>query len=138
MNNEESLLETLPETTIAPYKPRSTLPKGRQKGVKNKLTLLREAVLTKQEHVILTELPKIIEVVCRKAQEGDLTAAKLILERIIPIRKQSDGDDSGSKGPPTINIVIEGSEGRKETRIIVESPKTPIDDAYFEEIEDNE
>jgi hypothetical protein len=133
MNNENSeekpLLETLPQ--VKKYKPRPPTPTGRKPGSKNKLTLLREAVLNKQEEVILNELPKIVAVVCKKAAEGDLTAAKLILERIIPVRKQSD-DVSGPKGPPTINIVVEGTT----TKVEVTQPT--IMEADFREVEDEE
>lgn len=127
------------ETTsvIQPYKPQPPPPKGRIKGSKNKLTLLREAVLTKTEYKILDELPKIIAVVCKKAEEGDLTAAKLIMERVIPVRKMSDGDGEGAKGPPTINIVIEGaSEANKKVTISTE--KAPIEDAEYQEIDEDE
>ena len=133
MNNENSeekpLLETLPQ--VKKYKPRPPTPTGRKPGSKNKLTLLREAVLNKQEEVILNELPKIVAVVCKKAAEGDLTAAKLILERIIPVRKQSD-DVSGPKGPPTINIVVEGTT----TKVEVSQPT--IVEADFHEVEEEE
>lgn len=126
------------ETTsvIQPYKPQPPPPKGRIKGSKNKLTLLREAVLTKTEYKILDELPKIIAVVCKKAEEGDLTAAKLILERIIPVRKMSDGEGEGNKGPPTINIVIEGSDNGRKVTIKAEQP--PIEDAQYSEVDDDE
>jgi len=133
MNSENSeekpLLETLPQ--VKKYKPRPPTPTGRKPGSKNKLTLLREAVLNKQEEVILNELPKIVAVVCKKAAEGDLTAAKLILERIIPVRKQSD-DVSGPKGPPTINIVVEGTT----TKVEVTQPT--IVEADFHEVEEEE
>lgn len=126
------------ETTsvIQPYKPQPPPPKGRVKGSKNKLTLLREAVLTKTEYKILDELPKIIAVVCKKAEEGDLTAAKLIMERMIPVRKMSDYEDNGSKGPPVINIVIEGSDNGRKVTIKAEQPI--IEDAQYSEVEDDE
>lgn len=123
-------------TAIQSYKPKPPPPKGRIKGSKNKLTLLREAVLTKTEYKILDELPKIIAVVCKKAEEGDLTAAKLILERVIPVRKMSDGDGEGVKGPPTINIVIEGAEANK--KVIISTEKAPIEDAEYQEIDEDE
>lgn len=125
-------IRTLP--VIAAYKPKPPPSLGRKKGSKNKLTLLREAVLNKQEEVILKELPKIVEVVCKKAQEGDLTAAKLILERIIPVRKQVEGNE-GAKGPPVITINIEGaSTGRSS--ITIEQPS--IEDGEYHEVEENE
>jgi len=130
-NNE---VMAIPGTVVATYKPKPPPSPGRKKGSKNKLTLLREAVLNKQEEVILKELPKIVEVVCKKAQEGDLTAAKLILERIIPVRKQVEGNE-GAKGPPVITINIEGaSTGRSS--ITIEQPS--IEDGEYHEVEENE
>ena len=131
--SQDKLVESLPQ--LEEYKPKRPKLAGRQPGVKNKLTLLREAVLNKQEHTILEHLPKIVEVVCRKAEEGDLTAAKLILERVIPVKKMTDGD-LGPKGPPMINIVIEGSEGLKGTTVRVETPQ--IVEGEFQESEENE
>jgi hypothetical protein len=125
-------IKTLP--TLTSYEPKKTPPRvGRKPGSKNKLSLLREAVLNKQEEVILTELPKIVAVVCRKAQEGDLTAAKLILERIIPVRKQS-GDEANVEKKPTINIVIEGSSQTHSIKI--EQPV--ILDSTYEELDEEE
>ena len=125
-------IKTIP--IISSYKPKPPPSLGRKKGSKNKLTLLREAVLNKQEEVILKELPKIVEVVCKKAQEGDLTAAKLILERIIPVRKQVEGNE-GAKGPPVITINIEGaSTGRSS--ITIEQPS--IEDGEYHEVEEGE
>jgi len=124
-------IKTLP--TITSYSPKKKPPRvGRKPGSKNKLSLLREAVLNKQEEVILTELPKIVAVVCRKAQEGDLSAAKLILERIIPVRKQT-GDEASADKKPTINIVIEGSSQMHSIKI-----EQPVLDATYEEIEEDE
>jgi hypothetical protein len=131
-NSEKPLLETLPQ--VKKYKPRPPTPTGRKPGSKNKLTLLREAVLNKQEEVILNELPKIVAVVCKKAAEGDLTAAKLILERIIPVRKQSD-EEGGPKGPPTINITVSGTTTKVE---VVQPPSVlDIDEADFQEIDED-
>ena len=124
-------IKTLP--TITSYSPKKKPPRvGRKPGSKNKLSLLREAVLNKQEEVILTELPKIVAVVCRKAQDGDLSAAKLILERIIPVRKQT-GDEASADKKPTINIVIEGSSQMHSIKI-----EQPVLDATYEEIEEDE
>ena len=137
--SDDDLQEHL--STITPYTPKVFEPqKGRVKGQKNKVTLLREAILNKQEAMILRELPKIVAVVCKKAIEGDLTAAKLILERIIPIRRHSsDGmSDSNSKSAPTINIVIEGSGGREHVIKINTPPSDPIDDADFNEVDTDE
>jgi hypothetical protein len=134
---EEDNILAIPGNVVTKYKPKPPPNPGRKKGSKNRLTLLREAVLNKQEEVILNELPKIVEIVCRKAAEGDLSAAKLILERIIPIRKQSDGNE-GSKGPPVITINIEAAKSeRKRSSITIETPQI-IEHGEFEEVDEDE
>jgi hypothetical protein len=140
-------IKTIPTSVVQPYKPKPPPSTGRKKGSKNKLTLLREAVLNKQEEMILNELPKIVEVVCRKAAEGDLTAAKLILERIIPVKKQSDGMEA-AKGPPVITINIEGADARLSladprsiqiaTPVIVDGDFQSVSDDDEVEEEENE
>lgn len=64
---------------------------GRKPGSKNKKTLLREEllqlVLQDAEDILMAELPKIIKTVVKKAQAGDMQAAKLILDRSIPAKK---------------------------------------------------
>ncbi len=96
---------------------------GRPKGSKNALTLLREAILEKSEKTILDHFPKIVEAVCREAEKGNVQAAKLIMDRLIPARKAVEhvrGEDSPSGG---INIVIRG----------VETLQTTIDGEYTHE-----
>mgnify|MGYP000545246334 CR=1 FL=1 len=79
-------------------------PNGRSKGSKNKVTLLREAVKQGAEDLMIKELPKIIEVVIKQAQGGDLTAAKMILDRTIPVIKAYE--DKPNLGGGSINIII--------------------------------
>ncbi len=57
-------------------------PAGRAKGGKTRLTLLRDSL---REHV-----PEILNRLVKSALEGDITAAKLILERTIPAFKSVD------------------------------------------------
>lgn len=54
-------------------------PTGRPKGIKNKATLLRES--------LEDDLPSLLDVVKKQALEGDIQAAKLILERVLPALK---------------------------------------------------
>jgi len=61
--------------------------RGRPKGAKNKKTELQEALVTKSSELMVTNLNKIVDVVCQKAAEGDLTAAKMVLDRLIPVKK---------------------------------------------------
>jgi hypothetical protein len=90
-------------------KGKSGNPKGRPKGTKNATTIFKEAVLQGAEEVFLENIEKITQVVCQKAVEGDLTAAKMVLDRVVPVKKAvefgtKDGKDLG------INIVVKALE----------------------------
>lgn len=95
--------------------------KGRPKGSKNIKTLTKETrlkeALTKCGEVMMLELEPVLRAMIKKAKEGDVSAAKLILDRTIPSRKSIEH--------------IGGSDSRKEVNIIInvegESPKNIID-----------
>ena len=77
---------------------------GRPKGAKNKLTLLKEAVINEAEDIILDNLGEIVQQACKMAKRGDTRAMKLVMDRILPARKVvDDNTDKGSRGV-TINI----------------------------------
>jgi hypothetical protein len=61
-------------------KGRSGNPKGRPQGSRNRVTVMLEAIMEDKAEAIL-------ETVIQKAEEGDLAAAKLILDRVCPPRK---------------------------------------------------
>lgn len=84
------------------------LGKGRQRGSRNMTTLLRQAVLNKQEDIMLKHLPKIVKLACQMAEKGDLQAMKMIMDRMVPVQKPVDGASAGS-GSKQINIIINGS-----------------------------
>ena len=102
-------------------------PAGRKKGSKNRLTLYREAVLMKQEKKLLKNLPEILDVVIKKAKEGDMTATKLFLDRVIAAKKVAEENDE-NKGPPTINIVIQGAKAKATMGRVVEADFERITD----------
>jgi hypothetical protein len=79
-------------------------PKGRPKGSKNKSTILREAMETKTDRMLSREVPKVLKVVIDAAIKGDMAAAKMILDRAVPVKKAGDGLDVGLQGG--INITI--------------------------------
>lgn len=95
---------------------------GRPKGSKNALTLLREAVLSNSEEIILEHFPKIVQAVCKEATKGNMQAAKLIMDRLIPARKAVEyisGED-GDVRKGAINIVINGVESIRKSETIEE------------------
>lgn len=80
--------------------------RGRPKGGKNRATLLQEAVRQNSEALIIRHLPKIVEEVCKQAREGNMIAAKMILDRAIPVKRAVEvtGKDGGDFG---VKIIIE-------------------------------
>jgi len=62
---------------------------GREKGSKNKSTLLREALKNDFEEQLKKDFIHVVKAVIDKAKDGDMTAAKLLLDRAVPI---SDGN----------------------------------------------
>ena len=69
-------------------KGKSGNPAGRPKGAKNKATLVKQAVAAEAEGVILDNLSEVLMAVIEKAKGGDMVAAKLILDRGLPLKKE--------------------------------------------------
>jgi hypothetical protein len=93
-------------------------PRGRKKGSKNKSTILREAMLLKTDRMLSREVPKVLKVVIDAALAGDMSAAKMILDRAVGVRKADDGSENV---PLTgINITIKNltAPEREPERII--------------------
>jgi len=57
-------------------------PKGKPKGARHRVTLLAEKLMQ-------DDAKAIVDAVLTAAKDGDMTAAKLVLERIAPARKDS-------------------------------------------------
>jgi hypothetical protein len=55
-------------------------PKGRKKGARHPVTLLAQRMLQR-------DAEDVVRAVIKAAKEGDMAAAKLVLERICPVRK---------------------------------------------------
>ena len=111
-------------------------PAGKKPGTKNKLTLYREAVLMKQEKKMLQEFPEIIGVLMQKAKEGDMTAMKLYLERVMAAKRVAEENEE--KGGQQINIVIQGAKASKIMGKTIEAEFAELeDDNDLDEEEDN-
>lgn len=80
-------------------------PRGRPKGAKNKSTLLREAMQQKADRLLSKEVPAVLAVVIKAAKGGDMSAAKMILDRAVPVKKADDGD--GDNGNKLVQITIQ-------------------------------
>ena len=68
------------DTKTGRFKPGNPGGPGRRKGIPNLKTIPKQRILKVME----SECEEIISVVCAKAKQGDLTAAKLILNRVVP------------------------------------------------------
>jgi hypothetical protein len=79
-------------------------PSGRPKGSKNKSTLLREAMEQKVDRKLSREIPQVLDVVIRAAKSGDMSAAKMLLDRAVPVQKATDGTDKSPISGLTIRI----------------------------------
>lgn len=83
-----------PRTPTGTFAKGNKLSKGRKKGSKNKATILREAMQNKTSKTLSKQTPAVLKVVLDAAKGGDLQAAKMILDRTIPIRKATEGEES--------------------------------------------
>jgi hypothetical protein len=101
---------------------------GRPKGSKNKLTLLREAVLEKAEHMVLSDWEEVVQTTLTLAKAGDTSCLKILWDRVIPSKRAID-PDSGDK-TPTININISGLQVKS---VMGEA----IEDADYEEVDED-
>lgn len=79
---------------------------GRPKGVKNKTTLLKEVMAQGFDVAVKRDFKKIVSAVITKAIDGDLTAAKLILDRVVPVSKAIDSETRGKKDGMTVTINV--------------------------------
>lgn len=64
---------------------------GRPKGSKNVITVLKEAEMKRLMSMatshMMEHLPKLVKSLVDKANDGDMQAMKMVLDRIIPTRK---------------------------------------------------
>ena len=100
-DEKDKLVETAPRVNGRLTKEEATkrLPSGRPKGAKNKTTLFKEVIRDGFERAMERDAQKVIKAVIEKAILGDMTAAKLLLDRILPTTKAIDLDDlENSKG----------------------------------------
>lgn len=109
-------------------KGKSGNPLGRPKGSKNKSTIVKEALKAEAEDLLVKHLPDVVKEVIRQAKQGNMVAAKMLLDRAIPVKRAvevtgKDGEDFG------VRIVI-------ENLMTYDSKQEDIEDVEYEEIED--
>jgi hypothetical protein len=106
--NKERPKETVPRKNGRLTKEEATkrLPKGRPAGAKNKTTIFKEVIREGFEERLEKDGMKVIDAVVAKAIDGDMQAAKLLLDRILPTTKAIDLDALENSKGLTISINV--------------------------------
>lgn len=80
-------------------------PAGRPQGSKNKVTLLKEAIIMDAESLVLTNWEKVVKKTIELAEDGDTQCLKILWDRVIPAKRAvEEGKGKLDKGNITINI----------------------------------
>ena len=83
--------------------------RGRPPGRRNNLTLLKEAEMKKAMSLatshMIEHLPALVKTLVDKANDGDMAAMKMVLDRVIPTRKAVEHINSSDERP-TVNVNI--------------------------------
>lgn len=98
------MTEQVPTVSGRWVKGQSGNPNGRPKGRKNELTELQQSLeIAVRKSIDSTKVVKIVEKMVAMAEAGDVKAAKLILDKVIPnATPQQDGE--GDNGGIVIRI----------------------------------
>ena len=106
---------------------------GRQLGSKNKSTLLREVLKNGFEEEMQKDFLAVVRAVVDKAKDGDMIAAKLLFERVLPVQDNAKATKV-SLGEGGLTIVIERLEATPSQSKTIDV--SPIEDGDYEEISD--
>jgi hypothetical protein len=82
-------------------KGKSGNPNGRPKGAKSKAVLIRDQLINALEK----DAVNVVKAIVKKALEGDMQAAKIIMDRLIPQQKAVISGEEGMR-QPVVNIVV--------------------------------
>ena len=97
--------------------------KGRPTGSKNEITILKQELeLAVRQHLSPEIVKRILDVVCVKALQGDMSAIKLIFDKCI---SNAQLDDANAKGSGWVFLVKNmTSPEQQESNIIDVTPTT--------------
>lgn len=96
--------------------------RGRPKGSKNLKTIAKEQLVDTFHGIAGQHLEAVVKVLVAKAMQGDMRAAKLLLDRVVPVQKATEGDTARSA--PTINISFPTLEGHSPAISVIEGEYT--------------
>lgn len=97
-------------------KGKSGNPKGRPVGRKSKSVLIRDQLINALEK----DAVEVVKAIVKKALEGDMQAAKIIMDRLIPQQKAIMPGEEGMR-QPVVNIVI-GNIDENKSKVIDVTP----------------
>ena len=124
-DTEKNTKESLEQSKSLWKKGQSGNPKGRPKGSKNKLSLLREAVLENAENIVLSNFEDIVRSTVELAKQGDATALKIVWDRIIPakrtVEEKVDGEDKLNISISIVGMDVSEVGGEKVETDVVEA-----------------
>lgn len=102
--------DELPSTDVSPRNDGDALAKAISLASEQTMGALevREALTKIQRHLI-ARLPRIVAKLVEKAEDGDLMAIKLILDRFIPTRKAVERIEGESMSTGGIRIIVQGT-----------------------------
>jgi hypothetical protein len=82
-------------------------PAGRPPGRKSEITAVKQDLeLALRTHVDAKKIARIIDKIVNKAMNGNLQAAKLILDKVLPNAGETDDTNSGAGG---VRFIIENA-----------------------------
>lgn len=100
---------TARETTQFP-KGVSGNPNGRPKGAVSKTTEFRLAIQTAMEEEMYSKAVELMRVLIQDAIDGDATARKIIMDRLMPAKKAVDSQSDNQKGNIIINVTTKSND----------------------------
>lgn len=92
-------------------------PAGRPKGSKSQSILIRDKLIDALEK----DAVEVVKAIVKKALDGDMTAAKIIMDRLIPQQKAIIGGDEGMR-QPIVNIVVGSIDNKEKNNVIDVKP----------------
>ena len=83
---------------------KSLNPAGRPKGSKNRLTQMQNELIEQFAGEMNKEFKQILKTIVQEAKNGDMAAARLLMDRAIPARKAVEHYGANESGGIVINV----------------------------------
>ena len=108
-------------------------PLGRPKGTKNHLVeLQRKLEVAVREHVSAERVCRIIDKVCQMAEDGNVKAAKLILDKVIS-NAGNGGDEVPENGKRVVFVIQNATFAAQQKPVPVETDSAQVIEGEFTE-----